>query len=79
MAHPPPNTRAQPETDLCLMNIRLRKDSLSLTRGRATALSLPATDADGYIPAGILTVRFALVWGGTPQGVSFLDITGPWR
>lgn len=56
------------------MNIRLRKDALTLTRGRDNALSLPATDADGYIPDGIAYVRFALVWNGTPQGVIYSTV-----
>gem|GEM_PF-3859590 len=51
--------------------IRERKDAITISRGKRNVLTLPATDADGYIPAGIAYVRWAASWNHQPNGVFY--------
>jgi len=51
--------------------------SASMPRGRASAIRVPAFDADRYCPDGVAAVRYVFSWRGRPYNTIHLDLAIP--
>jgi len=51
--------------------------SASMPRGRASAIRVPAFDADRYMPDGVSVIRYVFSWRGRPYNTIHLDLAAP--